>query len=176
MSPRRQTTCRGFSKALQSGIAIGATNIRIWSGTRGRDSEDYSAAERRATADAIRKMRAEAARHRIGVSLEYHPQSLTDTTQSARRLIEAIAHENVYLYWQPRPRLPLEEALAEIGEIGPHVSHVHVFAWDRDRNRFPLASAGQLSPPCPPRAGTADALRCWNSLRMTTRQRFSKMP
>lgn len=130
-----------FMQALESAIALGASNIRIWPGTRQRDSRDYSAGERHAVAAAIRDMGAEAARRGVTVSLEYHPQSLTDDTDSARRLIEEIAHENVYLYWQPRPGLPLEEALTEIGEIGEHVSHVHVFAWDRDRNRFPLTSA-----------------------------------
>ncbi|WP_018239753.1 sugar phosphate isomerase/epimerase [Ensifer sp. BR816] len=130
-----------FMRAVESAVALGATNIRIWPGTRRRDSKDYSAGERRAAADAIRDMGAEAARQDVTVSLEYHPQSLTDTTESASRLIEAIAHDNVYLYWQPRPGLPLDEALSEIARIGHHVSHVHVFAWDRERNRFPLASA-----------------------------------
>ncbi|APG84521.1 sugar phosphate isomerase/epimerase family protein [Sinorhizobium americanum] len=130
-----------FGRALESAIALGASNIRIWPGTRRRDSKDYSAGERRDAAEAIRDMGAEAARHRVTVSLEYHPQSLTDTTDSASRLIDAIAHDNVYLYWQPRPGLELGEALAEVARIGQHVSHVHVFAWDRDRNRFPLASA-----------------------------------
>ncbi|OAP42577.1 xylose isomerase [Sinorhizobium glycinis] len=130
-----------FMGALETAIALGASNIRIWPGTRGRDSRDYGAGERRAVADAIRDMGAEAARHDVTVSLEYHPQSLTDTTESARRLIEAIAEDNVYLYWQPRPGLKLDEALTEVAHIGQHVSHVHVFAWDRNRNRFPLASA-----------------------------------
>ncbi|WEX73909.1 sugar phosphate isomerase/epimerase [Sinorhizobium numidicum] len=132
-----------FMRALDTAIALGASNIRIWPGTRQRDSEDYNADERRAAADAIRDMGAEAVRHGVTVSLEYHPQSLTDDTQSARRLIEAIAHDNVYLYWQPRPGLELDEALAEVGELGEHVSHVHVFAWDADRNRFPLKSASE---------------------------------
>ncbi|WEX90342.1 sugar phosphate isomerase/epimerase [Sinorhizobium garamanticum] len=130
-----------FRRALDSAIALGASNIRIWPGTRQRDSKDYSASERRAAAAAIRDMGAEAARHGVTVSLEYHPQSLTDNTDSARRLIDAIAHANVYLYWQPRPGLPLDEALAEIGQVGQHISHLHVFAWDSDRNRFPLKSA-----------------------------------
>ncbi|PDT84466.1 TIM barrel protein [Sinorhizobium sp. BJ1] len=130
-----------FVRAVESATALGASNIRIWPGTRRRDSKDYNAAERRAAADAIRDMGAEAARHEVTVSLEYHPQSLTDTTDSACRLIEAIAHDNVYLYWQPRPGLAVEEALAEVARVGQHVSHVHVFAWDRERNRFPLASA-----------------------------------
>ncbi|WOS64350.1 sugar phosphate isomerase/epimerase family protein [Sinorhizobium fredii] len=130
-----------FRHAVESASALGASNIRIWAGTRRRDSKDYSAGERRAAADAIRDMAAEAARHDISVSLEYHPQSLTDTTESACELIESIAHDNVYLYWQPRPGLALGEAIAEVAWIGQHVSHLHVFAWDRDRNRFPLASA-----------------------------------
>ncbi len=130
-----------FMGALETAIALRSSNIRIWPGTRQRDSKDYSAGERRAAADAIRDMGAEAARHDVTVSLEYHPQSLTDTTESACRLIEAIAHDNIYLYWQPRPGLALDQAIAEVARIGQHVSHVHVFAWDRDRNRFPLASA-----------------------------------
>lgn len=130
-----------FRRALDSAVALGASNIRIWPGTRQRDSKDYSASERRAAAAAIGDMGAEAARHGVTVSLEYHPQSLTDETESALRLIDAVAHDNVYLYWQPRPGLPLAEALAEIARIGRHVSHIHVFAWDGVRNRFPLASA-----------------------------------
>ncbi|MBB4184479.1 sugar phosphate isomerase/epimerase [Sinorhizobium terangae] len=130
-----------FRRALDCALALGASNIRIWPGTRQRDSKDYSASERLAAAAAIRDMGAEAARHGVTVSLEYHPQSLTDETDSARRLIDAIAHDNVYLYWQPRPGLPLAEALAEIAQIGQHVSHLHVFAWDADRKRLLLKSA-----------------------------------
>ncbi|RVO00612.1 sugar phosphate isomerase/epimerase family protein, partial [Sinorhizobium meliloti] len=130
-----------LAPALATAVALGASNIRIWPGTRQRASRDYSADEWRDAADAIRDMGAEAARHGITVSLEYHPQTLTDETSSALRLIEAVAHPNVYLYWQPRPGLPLVEALTEIASIGAHVSHVHVFAWDRERKRFPLASA-----------------------------------
>jgi sugar phosphate isomerase/epimerase len=130
-----------FESALATAVALGASNIRIWPGTRQRDSRDYSAEERRAAADAIRDMGAEAARHGVTVSLEYHPQTLTDETGSALSLIEAVGHPNVYLYWQPRPGLPLDDAVTEIARIGEHISHVHVFAWDGDRNRFPLASA-----------------------------------
>lgn len=130
-----------FSKTLATAKFLGASNIRIWPGTRGRDSADYSDAERRAAASLIREMGEEASNHGVTVSLEYHPNSLTDETSSALSLIEMVAHENVYLYWQPRPGLPLDEALTEIALIGPHVSHIHVFAWDESRNRFPLATA-----------------------------------
>ncbi|MEZ2126159.1 MULTISPECIES: sugar phosphate isomerase/epimerase family protein [unclassified Sinorhizobium] len=130
-----------FSKALATAKLLGASNIRIWPGTRGRDSGDYSDAERRVAVSLIREMGEAASEFGITVSLEYHPNSLTDETSSALSLIEAVAHENVYLYWQPRPGLPLDEALTEIARVGPHVSHIHVFAWDGNRNRFPLSNA-----------------------------------
>lgn len=130
-----------FRRALETAIALDASNIRIWPGTRERASSDYNADERRSTVDAIRDMATEAARSGLTVALEYHPLSLTENTDSARRLIDAIAHSNVYLYWQPRPGLALDDALAEIAEIGAHVSHVHVFAWNSTRNRFSLKTA-----------------------------------
>ncbi|TIS56363.1 MAG: sugar phosphate isomerase/epimerase [Mesorhizobium sp.] len=132
---------KAFEQALETAETSGAANIRIWPGTRYRNSSDYTAEEVRSAAYLIRDMGAEAAKRKIAVSLEYHPNSLTDATDAALRLIETIAHDNVYLYWQPRPGLPLDEALAEIGRIGHHVSHIHVFAWDRDGNRFALSSA-----------------------------------
>lgn len=130
-----------FAPVLETAAQLGAGNIRIWPGSRGRASTDYSADEARSVAALIREMGAAAARRGITVSLEYHPGSLTDDTDSALRLIDQIAHENVYLYWQPRPGLPLAEALTEIARVGPHVSHIHVFAWDAARTRYPLATA-----------------------------------
>ncbi len=141
ISLRRPTIFSALAPAWQRRVALGASNIRIWPGTRQRDSRVYSPEERRTVANVIRDMAAEAARHGVTVSLEYHPQTLTDETGSALSLIEAVAHPNVYLYWQPRPGLPLDEALVEIARIGEHISHLHVFAWDGDRNRLPLASA-----------------------------------
>jgi sugar phosphate isomerase/epimerase len=127
-----------FHAGLAMTRALGASNIRIWPGSRGRNSRDYAPAERARIAALIRVMAEEAAAARITVSLEYHPNSLTDDTSSAEALMAEIDHPNVFLYWQPRPGLMLAEALAEIRSIGVHVSHLHVFAWDRARNRFPL--------------------------------------
>ncbi|WP_337270498.1 sugar phosphate isomerase/epimerase family protein [Oryzifoliimicrobium ureilyticus] len=132
-----------FEIALKTTMELGATNMRIWPGTRGRDSISYSPQEREQTGRLIREMGQTAKEAGVTLSLEYHPKSLTDTTASAKSLIEAIAHENVYLYWQPRPGLLIGDALQEIREIGHHISHVHVFAWDADRNRYPLASAAR---------------------------------
>jgi sugar phosphate isomerase/epimerase len=129
-----------FERALKAAAALGATNIRIWPGRRGQSSIEYTEYERAYTAAQIRDMAVSADHIGITVSLEYHLHSLTDEADSAVRLIDQIGHSNVYLYWQPRPGLPLKEALTEISRVGPHLSHIHVFAWDEQRRRYPLAA------------------------------------
>lgn len=128
-----------FRRALDTCHALGAGNVRIWPGQRERPSATYDAAERSKAADLVRAMGELAGAAGVSVSLEYHPNSLTDETASAASLMDEIAHANVHLYWQPRPGLPLDDACAEIARIGRRVSHVHVFAWDGARRRYPLA-------------------------------------
>ena len=130
---------RAFATVLETAQALGAPNIRIWPGARNRDSATYSSAERRQVAQAIRHMARMADDASVTVSLEYHPGSLTDDLGSAQRLMAEIDDPNVFLYWQPWPGLHLETALEEIRAVGPETSHVHVFAWDREKNRYPLA-------------------------------------
>ncbi|ALA20257.1 MULTISPECIES: sugar phosphate isomerase/epimerase [unclassified Chelatococcus] len=128
-----------FRRVLDTCHALGSSNVRIWPGRRNRPSATYDAAERGEAAGLIRAMGELAGGAGISVSLEYHPNSLTDETGSAANLMDAIAHANVHLYWQPRPGLPLDEACEEIARIGTRVSHVHVFAWDGARRRYALA-------------------------------------
>lgn len=126
-------------RVLDTCHALGAGNVRIWPGRRDHPSAAYDAPERSKAAGLIRAMGELAGTAGISVSLEYHPNSLTDETRSAASLMDEVAHDNVHLYWQPRPGLPLGEARAEIARVGPRVSHVHVFAWDSARRRYPLA-------------------------------------
>lgn len=128
-----------FNLALETAHALGAPNIRIWPGSRNRDSVTYSAEERRQTASLIRRMARQADDASVTIGLEYHPDSLTDDLASAKRLITEIADPNVFLYWQPRPGLSLEDALDELRAIGAETSHVHVFAWDSAKKRYPLS-------------------------------------
>ena len=129
----------GFSDIVETALALGAPNIRIWPGYARRDSAGYSLAERRYAANSIRAMADAASRVGIAVSLEYHPKTLTDNLASARALLLEIDLPGVSTYWQPRPGLPLEIALTEIATLAADISHVHVFEWDAAATRFPLA-------------------------------------
>ncbi|KAB0681355.1 sugar phosphate isomerase/epimerase family protein [Aureimonas leprariae] len=122
--------------------ALGCRHVRIWPGRRDRPSADYAPEERRAAIDAIRQVGDEAAARGLTIGLEYHPNSLTDELASARDLMAEIDAPNVFLYWQPSPGIGMEAALAEIAAIGGAVCHLHVFAWDAARNRYPLATQG----------------------------------
>lgn len=129
-----------FALALGAAERLGARVIRIWPGTRGRASDSYGAAERRRIVAAIRRMADLAAARGRSLVLECHPGSLTDGTDTARDLLEAIAHPAVELCWQPRLGMPLTEALAEIAVLGRFVRNVHVFAWDERARRLPLGA------------------------------------
>ena len=125
---------------LRTAGALGAATIRIWPGRHGVPSSAYTGAEREAVASAIRAWAVRAADEGLTLSLEYHPGTLTDSLPSALELMTAVDHPAVFLYWQPRPGLPLATALDEVGQLGPRLSHLHVFAWDTDKTRYPLAS------------------------------------
>ncbi|HEV2563914.1 MAG TPA: TIM barrel protein [Microvirga sp.] len=128
-----------FTTVLETAQALGASNIRIWPGTRNRDSATYSAQEREHAASLIRRMARLSDAASVTIGLEYHPNSLTDDLASAQRLMAEIDDPNVFLYWQPRPGLPLDEALGELRAVGPEISHIHVFAWDEEKQRYPLS-------------------------------------
>lgn len=128
-----------FETVLETALALGAPNIRLWPGWKGRDSKDYTTEARAETASSLKTMAARAAEAGLTVSLEYHPQSLTDNLASARALASAAAHPGLFFYWQPAPGLPLQEAKTELAAIGHEISHLHVFAWDAGKRRYPLS-------------------------------------
>ena len=107
-----------FSIALETALELGAPNIRLWAGTRNRASTTYSPLERSSVAGQIREMADLARKAGVKVSLECHPDSLTDDTTSAERLVAEMGDPDIYLYWQPRPGLPLGAALDEIERLG----------------------------------------------------------
>jgi hypothetical protein len=124
---------------IDTALALGAANIRIWPGYAGRDSAGYATDERRPVADGIRAMAEAAWRAGISISLGYHPKTLTDDLASAQALLAQVDHPGVFTYWQPRPGLPLAIARSEIAALAADISHLHVFEWDEAGTRYPLA-------------------------------------
>lgn len=124
-----------FEKVLETAIELKAPTIRVWAGNRGSGSSDQSWWN--AVIEESRRIASMALKEGITISYEYHDNTLTDTAESAYRLLSEVNHENIRSYWQPPVGLNVEERLEGLNKITPWLSNVHVFYW-KLRERMPL--------------------------------------
>ena len=117
----------GAGAVLDSAKALGVPAIRIWAGRMG--SASASPEYREEVARCMRTFCDQEKALGMTVHLEFHPNTLTDTVESALALIGTVAKENLYSYWQPRHGLGVKDNLADIKALEPFLSHVHVFHW-----------------------------------------------
>ena len=133
-----------FKAVLSTALALGAPLIRVWAGQKG--SRESSPADWERVAADSRLICDLAAREGLMVAYEFHGGTLTDTNESARRLLEMADHPALRCYWQP-PRgagLPHPCGCAGGAEtrsagraynidglalVGPWLANLHVFHW-----------------------------------------------
>lgn len=120
-----------FNSVLDSALELGAPTIRVWAGAR-------------ASADANEKYRAQvmedairiadmAEKAGITVSFEYHGNTLTDTNESAQKLLTELNHGNIFSYWQPPVAMNFEERLQGLNALleTSKLTNIHVYQWQR---------------------------------------------
>lgn len=112
---------------LDSAEALGAPIVRIWGGNVGTAKADDQTWTK--VLDDTRRFTRLAAERSIGVSLEYHANTLTDTTEGALRMIRDVNDENLKLYWQPPNDLDYPRQKQGLQAVLPHVTWLHVFCW-----------------------------------------------
>jgi len=127
-----------FFPVLQTAAQLGAPHIRIWAGEKIKPAaatdEDYTRA-----AQELREICAAAGEKGISIGLEYHRDTLTETAQSALRLLQEADCENLRSYWQPNPEISCAENCAALRTVLPYLSNLHVFHWLQNGARRPLA-------------------------------------
>jgi hypothetical protein len=128
----------------ETAAVLGASNVRIWGGQRGVASAAASPELWSRAADELHRLAELAARRGTTLSLEFHADTLVDTGPSAVRLLEQVAHPALFTKWQPTPGITPAESIAQLTLLQPWLSHIDVFARDRERTRFSIETAAEL--------------------------------
>lgn len=119
-----------FHYNLEEACRLLAPVIRIWAGTKG--SAEYTEGERQFLTDELMAVSEKAFSSGVRVSLEYHPNTLTDDRYSVSRLMKDTEGEawSPLFYWQPRWDWNEEDTLSALRALDGRLSHAHVFAWE----------------------------------------------
>lgn len=151
-----------FEAVLAAAVALEAPTIRVWAGRQGTAAADE--AYWQAIIDDSRYIAELAAAEGITIAYEFHANTLTDTNESTRTLLERVAHPNVRSYWQPPRYSALADNLAGIAIVEPWLDNVHLFQWHQESGeRQPLA------------AGTAAWQQYLQKIREIDGERFALM-
>ena len=118
-----------FEKVMESAIELGAPIIRVWAGNRASGNSDPAWWD--LAVEESRRIGQMALKEGIKIAFEYHANTLTDTSESAYRLLKETNHSNVYSYWQPPVNLNRAECLEGLNKITPWLTNVHTYHWEQ---------------------------------------------
>ncbi len=123
--------------SLKTAVMINAPVVRVWAGKEG--SDEYTPENYETIVKNTKAVAEEAKKHNIKIAFEFHRKSLTDTPESAVKLIKDIGMENVGLYWQPSFTHSKEENIKRFDMVKPYcVGHLHIFNYTPERAYQPL--------------------------------------
>ncbi len=118
-----------FESVVATAVELGAPTIRVWAGAKG--SADADDEYRGLVVRDSQRIADLAKKAGMTVSYEFHPGTLTDTNESALKLLEEVAHENIRTYWQPQSKWEVEHCLEGLQAISPWLTNVHAYYWDK---------------------------------------------
>jgi 3-dehydroshikimate dehydratase len=117
-----ETESMPLRDVLQIAAGLEAPIVRVWASDVGSDEADDEV-----WSNTIERCReASVAAERMGMSLaaEMHSNTLADTAESAKRLVEEVGRDNFGLNYQPLARLD-DNALGRLEAVLPWVIHMH---------------------------------------------------
>ncbi|WP_028608548.1 sugar phosphate isomerase/epimerase family protein [Paenibacillus harenae] len=122
-----------FERVLETAEALQAPAIRVWAGDRGSAAAD----EQRWTQviEDARRIAGLAQEAGISIDFEFHGGTLTDTADTAYRLLTGVNRSNVRCHWQPQTHDVAEERLRGLRRILPWLANLHVFHWLPEERR-----------------------------------------
>lgn len=140
----RLGNCQDFKPYLESAIALGAKEIRIWAGINPSAYHLFEA--RQAIVREAKEISRLAAEYGITISTECHAYTLTDTPESLLLFMNEVNEPNFKTYWQELLHIPQVEQIRSLRAIyasdkltNIHVQHFRLF--DAQREQRPLVEA-----------------------------------
>jgi sugar phosphate isomerase/epimerase len=129
-----------FLPVLRSAEVLGVPLIRIWAGDMGSaDADEMHCAMVAANAQRACDL---AYQQGIRVAFEFHDKSLTDTSESALRLLDDVP--GAMSLWQPPHATSEHDQLLGLARLLQHIENVHVFHWQPRDTRHPLRAGAGL--------------------------------
>lgn len=129
-----------FRQVFETVVTLGAPTVRVWAG--GKRSDEASQDYRKTVVEDLQRISTISGEANITVSCEYHGGGLTDTNESAQKLIKEVAHPNFKLYWQPPNGRSFDYCREGLEAILLDLSNIHAFHWEMiegNIGRRPLA-------------------------------------
>ena len=134
------------SEYISAAKCLGTNILRLWCGIKG--SEDYSEEELETLYNECRSAARIAKENGVILCMECHNGTVTDTKESAYKLMKAVHSSAFRMYWQPNQFRTVEENLAYAKLLAPYTYHVHVFNWsiqeDGSLLKHPLREAADI--------------------------------
>ena len=135
---RDETRQEAFAQILDTAVALQAPLIRVWAGEQG-SAKTPPATRQRIIAES-RRIGELARAAGLRVAFEFHGGTLTDTTESALDLLQATAGAGLLCYWQPSVGWTHAAQMEALGSLRSSLAHLHVYQWESDGRREPLAA------------------------------------
>ncbi|MFA6962903.1 MAG: TIM barrel protein [Opitutaceae bacterium] len=131
-----------FERVLETAVELGAPTIRVWPGGAGSDATDEEG--RWKIIHDLRRIVGLATKAGVSISTEFHGGTLTDTNESAGKLLVEVDHPSFYTCWQPHNGEETDDCVAGLREVQSRVSNIHVFHWWPTANeRHPLVDGAE---------------------------------
>lgn len=116
-----------FEQVLETAIELGAPTIRVWPGNVA--STEAGEQGRWRVIEDLRRISRLAAAHGVSVSTEFHGGTLTDTNESAARMLVEVDDSNCRSYWQPHNGEATPDCVEGLRAVLPCLGNIHVFHW-----------------------------------------------
>ncbi|QHI70611.1 sugar phosphate isomerase/epimerase family protein [Tichowtungia aerotolerans] len=130
----KEGRAEAFQPVLDSTLALETNTVRIWAGYSA--SAEVSEDVRSRFAEQAQRVAEMAAASGVNIGFEFHDHSLTDTNESAAKLLQEIDAPNVYLYWQPMYQGPdMDYRMAGLHDLKDRILNFHVFHWEYDGSK-----------------------------------------